>query len=118
MKQDNIIQEKQEFILAITRFSTYLFNKIKKILKKHSTSPKIQELVFNYALTCQFKSIHAFFSFFFIHTIQHDQNFFFFFFYSKLKSRKIEDEDDKHNFSLMCSVKIKKLSKVIFLYRV
>jgi hypothetical protein len=39
---------------------------------------------------------------------------FLFFFYSKLKSRKIEDEDEKHNFSLMCSVKIKKLSKIFF----
>ena len=47
MKQDRnsyLIQEKQEFNSAIPRFSMYLFDKIKKILKKHSTSPKIQEL--------------------------------------------------------------------------
>jgi len=71
MKQDKKIQEKQEFNSAIPRFGMYLFNKIKKILKKLLANPKIQKLVFDYALTCQFNEFLPFsfnFSFFFLST--------------------------------------------------
>jgi hypothetical protein len=86
MKQDKKIQEKQEFNSAISRFGMYLFGKIKKILKKLLANPKIQKLVFDYALTCQFNEFLPFsfkFFFFFIHTIWKEQDFFSFFFYSR-----------------------------------
>jgi len=126
MKQAKIIHEKQEFDSTIPRFGMYLFKKIKKIFKKLSVNPKIhrhvifkkilanlkiQGIVFDYALICQFNQFLSFSSFF-IHTIYQEE--FFFFFCSRLKSRKIEDQDHECNFSFMCSEKIKNLSKMIF----
>jgi hypothetical protein len=61
MKQGKIIQEKQELNLTIPRFGMYLFSKIKKLFKKLSATPKIQGLVFDYALNCQFNQFFKFF---------------------------------------------------------
>jgi hypothetical protein len=65
----------------------YLFGKIKKILKKLLANPKIQKLVFDYAVTCQFNEFLPFsFNFFFFLSTQFGKNkisFPFFFFYSR-----------------------------------
>jgi len=108
MKQGKIIQQKQEFNTAIQRFGMYLFIKIKKIFKKISANPKIQRLKCGCALICQFSQFLHFFLQLFLFSLstQFKKNkISFLFFYSRPKSRRIEDDEQEHNFSLMYSTK-------------
>jgi hypothetical protein len=61
MKHDKTIKKKTRIQFGNTKVWYVLIWKIKKIFKKLLANPKIQGLVFDYALTCQFNQFLQFF---------------------------------------------------------